>query len=238
MEYLPPSTQTVNEHIVELCKRLILCALSVFIWTVVGWIFNQKILEFLTRPLDQPLYYTSPTGGFEIVFKSSFLFGVLMSTPILAYQLIRFIEPALSKKSEKFILFFSFTSVVLMLSGVSFAYFVSFPAALTFLNKFNSEEIKSLISTKDYFSFITIYIGGFGILFQLPLLILSANWIQPIKIKKLLRFFPYIILISFIIAAILTPTPDPFNQSIMATPVVVLYILSIVPVWLINRKRS
>jgi sec-independent protein translocase protein TatC len=229
---------TFYDHLIELRKRLFWCAVVVGIGSIIGYYFNQKIISFLARPLNQPLYYTSPAGGFNAVFQISLMFGILLSTPFLVYQLVKFIEPAISKQSRNFVLISSFSSFGLMLLGVMFAYFVSLPAALSFLSKFGSGEIKSLISTKDYFNFILIYIGGFGLLFQLPLVILSANWAHKIKARKLLKYIRYVILISFIAAAIITPTPDPFNQTIMALPIILLYLISVVLVWIVNIKTK
>lgn len=231
----PLTPTTFYDHLIELRKRLFLSAIVITIGSIIGYYFNQQIIAVLVRPLNQPLYYTSPAGGFNAVFQISLLFGILLSTPFLVYQIIKFIEPALSKQSRNFVLITSVSSFGLMLIGVLFAYFVSLPAALTFLSNFGSGEIKSLISIKDYFNFILLYIGGFGLLFQLPLIILAANWIHKLKAKILLKYIRYVIVISFIVAAFITPTPDPVNQTIMAVPIILLYLISVIIVFIVNR---
>jgi sec-independent protein translocase protein TatC len=234
MEHESSPILTFYDHLIELRKRLFFCALVISVTSIIGYIFNQNIINFLIYPLHQSLYYTSPGGGFDITIKVSLLFGILVSTPLITYQLIRFIEPTLSKKSTKFLIISSFVSLILMIEGAMFAYYLSLPAALNFLNKFSSNEIKALISTKDYFNFILLYIGGFGILFQLPLIILAVNWVHKLNAKQLLKHIRYVILISFIIAAIITPTPDPINQTIMAVPIILLYLVSVFLVALVN----
>jgi len=125
-----------------------------------------------------------------------------------------------------------------MVTGVSFAYFVSLPAALYFLGEFGSAQVQSLISTDAYFSFVTRYLLGFGILFQLPLILLLVNAISPMSPRHLMWYQRYVIVLSFVLAAIITPTPDPLNQAIMAVPVILLYQVSVLGIWFINRRRK
>ena len=124
-----------------------------------------------------------------------------------------------------------------MILGMAFAYFISLPASLHFLSTFNSGQVKSLISTDEYFSFVTHYLLGFAILFQLPLVMIFINQIAPLKFSRLWSFERWVILISFILAAIITPTPDWVNQTIMAIPLIILYQISAIIVVLINKRR-
>ncbi len=119
-----------------------------------------------------------------------------------------------------------------------FAYFVSMPAALHFLANVDSKNLKALITVNEYLNFVAAYLGGFALLFQLPLIMLFINRIKPQKPSTLMGKQRWVILFSFIIAAILTPTPDPFNQFIMAAPVILLYQFSVILIWFINRKKT
>jgi sec-independent protein translocase protein TatC len=123
----------------------------------------------------------------------------------------------------------------LAFAGVLFAYFVSLPAALHFLAKFGGAGVQSLITVDEYFNFALAYLAGFALLFQLPLLILFVNRIKPLTPGKMMGAQRFVILISFIVAAILTPTPDPFNQLLMAAPAIVLYQIGIIMVMIVNR---
>lgn len=127
-------------------------------------------------------------------------------------------------------------SVVLAIAGILFAYFVSLPASLHFLTTFGSGDIQAIITANEYFNFVLAYVAGFAILFQVPLVIMFINRMTPLPPKKLLGGTRYIIVISFILAAVITPTPDPMNQAIMAGPIIALYIFSIVLVALQPKR--
>lgn len=237
----PQKTTTVNpkrpfsSHVLELRSRFFWCLLLLIIGSVAGYLLQDRLLKFLLSPLNQPLYYTSPAGGFNFTLELSIFFGFVISLPFFVFQVLRFVEPAVSSKTRFSVIFLLLSTCFLMVLGMLFAYFVSLPAALHFLSKFSSSEVKSLISTSEYFSFVTRYLLGFGLLFQLPLIMVFINKIYRLEFKKLMSFQRWVILIAFIVAAILTPTPDFLNQTIMAVPIILLYQLSVLLVWVINR---
>jgi sec-independent protein translocase protein TatC len=119
-----------NAHVAELRARLMWSALSILCGGVVGYFLYDKILNFLIKPLNQPLYYSSPAGGFDFTFKICLFFGILVSIPILTYHTLKFITPILPVKYHHRLLTFLSVSCVLMALGVCFAYYVSLPAAL------------------------------------------------------------------------------------------------------------
>jgi sec-independent protein translocase protein TatC len=187
----------------------------------------QPLLNWLIVPLNGPLFYTSPVGALQAVFGVSALFGFIVSVPVLLYQILKFIEPTIGgTKSIKNILVYVLISFLLSISGVLTAYYLVLPATLTFLAKFAEGQLKALISTQDYFSFVTKYLLGFAILFQLPLIIFIIGKFTKLKASTLLKYWRHVIVFGFIISAFLTPTPDPINQSIMAAPIIILYLVS------------
>jgi sec-independent protein translocase protein TatC len=226
------------EHLDELRHRFFWSTLFFVGGSAVGYVIRQPLQHLLLSPVNQPVFYTTPTGGFDFVLKICLFFGFLVTIPVLIYHLLCFIAPALSRSIRRSIALILIASLILMLIGIGFAYFISLPAALYFLNKFSSDEIKSLLSANEYLSFVMLYLGGFALVFQLPLLILFVNWVSTLKITTLWRLQSYIIVGSFIVAAILTPTPDPLNQTIMALPIILLYEISMVITWLVNRRSS
>jgi sec-independent protein translocase protein TatC len=131
-----------------------------------------------------------------------------------------------------------FCSIVLAYGGVVFAYFISLPNALHFLAGFGGKEITALITADEYYSFVLSYLLGFALLFQIPIIVLFINRIKPMKPGSMMGAQRYIILASFVVAAILTPTPDPINQTIMAMPAVVLYQVGIFLVWRTNKNHK
>ena len=200
-----PKKLLIKDHFNELVHRFYWWLLFFIIGSVLGYFKYSLLLEWLIKPLGKPLFYTSPVGGFEAVFGVSALFGFVVSLPILIYQIIKFIEPVSPKFKGKKVFAYLFISFLLVITGILVSYYLVFPASLKFLGEFGSNQLEALISTTDYFSFITRYLLGFAILFQLPLVIYLISLFTPISPKLLLSKFKYVFTLSFIIAAILTP---------------------------------
>lgn len=231
-----PKTQPFSEHISELRKRLLFVITLVIVGCGFGYAVHEPLFRVLKRPLDQELYYNSPIGGFNAMLKISILVGLIISIPFLIYQICRFITPAFEKLSAKRPIKILVWSVLLAATGVAFGYFISLPSALKFLTNYDSQNIQPLIIVGEYLNFVFSYLLGFAVLFQLPLVLLFANHIKPQNPRHLIKQQRWVILFSFIIAAILTPTPDPINQFIMAAPVIFLYQVSVGLVWIKNRR--
>lgn len=233
-----PKHMKVVDHLHELKKRLIWCILSIVLGGIIGYFAQNQIISWLTKPLGQELFFFNPTGGFDFLIKICLLTGLLLSIPVIIYNIIRYIEPAMPNQIEVKIAKSLLVSLLLALIGLSFAYFVSLPAALFFLKGFSNAYIHSLISAQEYFDFVLLYLAGFAVLFQMPLIMLLANKIAPLSIKNLWDKQRIVLLVSFIIAAIITPTPDPMNQAIMALPIIILYQISIATVWWSGRRHK
>lgn len=224
-------------HVQELRGRVAWCVLALLLGTSIGYSLRESLLEILVKPLGQTLYYTSPGGGFSLIIQLCLGFGIVFAVPVLIFHAIRFLAPIVPGYSRKFLVTILCASCMLVGFGVTFAYFVSLPAALYFLNEFSNEQVQALISTDTYMSFVTLYLAGFAVLFQLPLFLLIANTITPLRPRALLVNTKWVVLGSFIAAALITPTPDPFNQAIMAGPIIILYLASTLLVLLINKSR-
>lgn len=224
------------DHVGELRRRALWCMISLLIGGVIGYRYQEQIIAILVKPLGQKLFYTSPTGGFDFLIKICLFFGFILAVPVIIYNLFKFISPAIPAHVTYSFSKIIVVSILLALAGVSFAYFVSLPAALHFLNNFSNEQVSSLISAQEYFNFVMIYMAGFALLFQMPLVFSFINKVKPLKPARLLKQQKVVILISFIVAAILTPTPDPINQALMAAPIIALYQTSIGVVWRDNKK--
>lgn len=230
--------QPFMEHVQELRGRLIWIVAALLVGTTIGYYIKDQLLDLLVKPLGKTLYYTSPGGGFSLIIQLCLGFGIIFAVPVLIYHLIQFLAPVVPKYSLRFLVVIIVSSCLMVILGVSFAYLVSLPAALYFLNEFSNDQVQALISTDTYISFVAIYLAGFAILFQLPLVLLIINSITPLRPKKLLANTKWVVLASFIAAAIITPTPDPFNQTIMAGPVIALYMASAIPIKVVNRRRK
>jgi sec-independent protein translocase protein TatC len=229
---------TFLEHVQELKSRFTWVLLSLIAGSILGYFLRDYILRFLLLSRSEPLFFTSPTGGLDFVIKICLLFGLLVSLPVLLYQILTFLQPVLPDHTKRFAVEMLAASFGLMGIGMAFAYLVSLPAALHFLAEFSTDQIKSLISTDEYLSFVIIYLVGFGVLFQLPLVMWVINKVTKLDTHKLMSWERYVILISFVVAAILTPTPDFVNQTIMAVPMIALYQVSICLIWLANWRQQ
>ncbi len=221
-------------HVQELRARVLICLIVLGINSAIGYFFHQQIIQFLLVPIKQQLIYTSPAGGFTFIFHISFLFGIFFSLPFFIYHVFGFIGPALSRHDKKGMILFTLFSFLLSVSGVIFSYKFSLPLTLKFLSHFNSQEITSLLTAHEYLSFVTTYLLGCALLFQMPLVFFFINTIKQFEVKTLMSLQRYIIVGSFIAGFILAP--DPLNQLVLALPLMLLYQCTVVLLWIVNRK--
>lgn len=228
----------LKDHLLELRLRLLWSILSLLIGTAVGYFLYSTIVSVLVSPLNKPLFYSSPAGGFDFVLKISLFFGFIVSVPVFLYHSIQFVSPIIPYKPKYYLLKLLLVSCILMSFGIGFAYLISLPAALHFLGGFGSDKVQSLIFANEYFSFITRYLAGFGLLFQLPLVLYLINAIVPLQPRSLMKKQRYVIVLSFVVAAIITPTPDLFNQTLMALPIILLYQVAILTIWIANKRQK
>lgn len=229
-------TATFGEHVGELRRRLMWSLLFVLVGGAVGYVLHDSLLVILQRPLNETLYYTTPAGAFSFIIKICTVFGFLVALPVMTFNGFAFFEPLIKTRTRRLLVWYVVVSVALAAAGITFAYFVSLPAALHFLVNFGGGDIEALITANEYFNFVLAYLAGFALLFQLPLILTFINRLTPLTPNKLLGATRYVILASFILAAIITPTPDPLNQLLMAGPVILLYFLSAVLIVIKNRS--
>ena len=225
-------------HVRELKRRVLWSVGAIILGAAAGWELSDHLLRVLQKPLGQTLFYTSPAGGFSFIIKLSLFFGIIVGLPVVMYHTAQFLRPLMQQLTRRSLSYFMIWSLILAAAGVGFAYFISLPAALHFLTNFGNKDIQSLITADSYFNFAITYLGGFALLFQVPLIILFINRIKPLKPNKLMKAQRYVVLGSVIVAAVLTPTPDPFNQMIMALPIILLYQVGIIAVWIVNGRDN
>jgi sec-independent protein translocase protein TatC len=154
------------------------------------------------------------------------------------YHLYRYVQPLMGQQLRRSVLFYTGLSTALAVAGLCFAYFVSLPSALHFLTGMNLANIQAMLTVDSYLTFVTTYLLGAALLFQVPLLLLVINTITPLKPSKLMKVQRYVIVVAFLIAAIISPTPDVVNQALLAIPIIVMYEIGVIFVWLQNRARA
>ena len=163
--------------------------------------------------------------------------GVLLGSPVIFWQIWKFVAPGLYKHEKRMLLPFSFLSSVCFLAGAAFGYFVVFPPAFRFLLGYSADFLSPMPAVNEYFSLSLRLLIAFGVIFELPILMVFLAKIGIVDVPFLNKNRKYAILINFIIAAILTPTPDVVNQMLMGVPLLVLYEISVVAVWIFGRKK-
>lgn len=162
---------------------------------------------------------------------------MLLGSPVIFWQIWKFVAPGLYKHEKRALLPFSFLSSVCFLGGVAFGYFVVFPPAFRFLLGYSADFLTPMPAVSEYFSLSLRLLIAFGVIFELPILMVFLAKIGIVDVPFLNKNRKYAILINFIIAAILTPTPDIVNQMLMGVPLLVLYEISVVAVWIFGRKK-
>lgn len=233
--------QTFLEHIYELRKRLFIVALVLVAGTLLGYSLHDWLVHFLVAPLGgQKLVYLTPGGGFDFIFKVSLYLGAAFAIPVLIYQLYRYLIPLMrGRHSRQMTSLVIILSLLLALGGMAFGYFVGLPSALKFLTSFGGDYIQASLTASSYLNFVMAYTLGMALLFQLPLVLMFINTINgPFKPSQLFATQKYVLLGVFILAAVITPTPDIANQTIVAGPVLGVYQLGVGLVLWQNRNRA
>lgn len=233
-----PEKIPFSAHLRELRRRFFVIALLAIVFGGVAYTLQKPLTALLLKPAgDQQFIYTTPGGGFDFLFKLCLYTGIAASIPIIVYQLLRYLQPLAKRQTMRFIVWCTLISSCLALTGIVFGYIFGLPAAMHFLLQgFSSEQIKALISIQSYMSFVMLYLLGSALLFQLPLILITLNRITPLRPKTLMKHQRWVIVGAFVAGAIISPSPDIRNQLMLSGPIILMYQISILLIWAINRK--
>lgn len=213
---------TALEHLAELRRRLLKSAAALVVSTVVCWGFIDRLIDFLTAPATN-LYYMRPAEAFFIYLKIAVTAGFLLASPLIFYQLWAFVVPALNGSEKKKLLPFAVCSVLLFWSGILFAYYFVFPQGLSFFTNFAGARVAPMLSIESYLDFLLLLVVPFGFIFNLPMALLILAVLGLVGSAQLRQVRRYVFLAAFILAALITPTPDIVTQTLLAVPMLVLY---------------
>jgi sec-independent protein translocase protein TatC len=216
------------EHLRELRSRLIKAVVAVLVTTAISFTFANQEVELLVR-LASPhqLIAFKPTEVFVSYFKVAFYTGIALAMPLLVYQLFRFLAPGLTRAERRWILVSLPAVTILFVTGVLFCYFLVLPSALDFLLNFGSADIVATPTISEFLSFVTTFLLAVGVAFETPIIVFLLAMLGIATPKRLSKFRRWAYVLAFVIAAIITPTPDPVNQTIVAVPIILLYELGI-----------
>lgn len=247
------------EHLAELRKRILISFSAIFVGFILSFSFSENIFEILTLPLrseigfsisypflkivasnikNQSLVFLAPAEAFWMHLKVSFFAGLMLTLPIILHQLWKFVSPGLRPGEKKYVVPFVVSATILFLAGAAFCLFFVLPFAMGFLLTYKTASMTPMLSVGNYVDFCLKFILSFGAVFELPIVIIFLTLTGIVTPKTLAKNRKYAILIAFIIAAVLTPTPDAFNQTLMALPMIVLYEAGILVARLFIRKGA
>ena len=238
--------QPFLSHLEELRKRLIACAIAIGAGFIISYIFAEQLFQILIAPLKavmpegDRLIFTALPEMFFTYLKVAFISGVMLVAPYIFYQLWLFIAPGLYRNEKKYVIPFVIASTILFVGGALFGYFVVFPFGFKFFISFSNEYVKALPSVKQYFGFAVKLLFAFGFVFELPVVIFFLTKMGVVTPAVLRKNRKYSLLLSFVIAAILTP-PDVITQCMMAGPLIILYevgILVSVAAWKKKQEKK
>lgn len=227
---------TIVGHLTELRQRLIAVVVTLIGGALAGFYFSGRIIDFLLE-IPQELVYLYPGEAFFAHLKIALILGVIIACPMILFQFVGFILPAL-QKHEKKTLFLTIPFIIfLFFGGVIFAYTIILPLAYRFFMEFGTQSLTPLISINNYVSFVIGLVLPFGLLFQMPVLVMMLTAIGILTPQFLSRYRKIMVLLVLIMAALLTP-PDIVSQLLMAGPMFVLYEFSIMIAKIVFRKRQ
>jgi sec-independent protein translocase protein TatC len=234
---------TFLEHLEDLRKRLFYAFVALFIGFVPGWIFAKDLYEILARPVTQylppgtKLAFTTLTAPFMLYMKVAFLASLFFMSPFVFLQLWYFVAPGLYQKEKKYAIPFVLMTTFFFSLGALFGYFIVFPWACRFFLTLG-RDFQPVITVDQYFGFALKVLLGISLVFELPTLVFFLAKMGLITARWMVRNFKYAVLLIFVIAAVITPTPDVITQSIVAIPMLVLYGLSILIALVVGRGKE
>lgn len=224
----------VVDHLEELRTRIVKSGIALILGMIISYLCLDQFMNFIMYPAGK-LYYTKPAEAFYIYVKICLAGGCLIALPLVLYQAFAFVLPAFSLESKKLLFELVFASGILVFGGLSFAYFFVLPLGLKFFMGFSSQLVEPIISMESYLDFFFTLILPFGLIFNIPLFLVFLAKIGALDGAELKRKRKWVIFLSFLVAAILTP-PDAVSQIMLALPILALYEGSILVITYLLKK--
>jgi sec-independent protein translocase protein TatC len=245
----PAAGMPLTEHLRELRSRLLKSAAAIAVGMIAAWLAYSQVFAIIRRPFDEvvaqatasgrevTLAFTGVADPFVTQMKVAGVVGVMVACPVWLYQLWRFVTPGLLRNERRWALGFAGVATPLFLSGVALAY-TFLPKGLDVLLGFTPANVENIISVDRYFSFFLRMLLVFGLGFLLPILVIGLNLAGVLPARTLLSWWRWIVMGVVVFAAVATPTGDPFNLSLLAVPMLALFLLAFVVCWVSDRRRA
>lgn len=233
------------DHLSELRSRIGRILLAWLVASSVAWAAREQIFRALLEPATRALVADggkllaiSPAEIFFTYLKASLLAGFVVSLPVFFWQVWAFVAPGLYPSEKRIALPFVIVATLLFAGGALFAHHFVFPSVFTFFASFRSEFVQPNWTMEAVFSLTTELILAFGVCFEMPVVVFLLAVAGIVDARQLFGWTKYAILVSFIVAAVITPTPDPLTQTLLAVPLIVLYLLGVAVAWVFTRKKE
>jgi sec-independent protein translocase protein TatC len=237
---------TLGEHFREFRRRLFIAAASILVASIVAGLFYDQVFDFLTKPfyeyaasnpqVEASINFAEATSALSNLISLSIFVGVVVSSPIWLYQIWAFIVPGLHNRERKWTRVFAAIAGPLFLCGVVVGY-VTLPKGLAILIQFTQKDLVNLVEFGDYLTFLIRTLLVFGIAFEIPVFVILLNLAGVLKGRALSEHRPWIVIGTFVFAAVATPSTDPFTMLILAIPMLILFVISEVICRILDRRR-
>ena len=232
------------EHLDELRKRIVWALVAIVVGALIAAFFRNQIFDFIMSPIvavlppGQTLIFTEPTEALMLYLKMIVLVGLLVASPVVMTQVWLFVAPGLYANEKKLAIPFVAMSSFFFVTGAVFSHYIVFPLTFAFFQSFASDKLTFMPRIEPAFGLYVKLMLTFGLIFQMPTLVLFLAKMGVITARFLIRNMKYAILIMFIIGAVLSPGTDPVGQALMAGPMFILYLISIGLAWLFGKKKE
>jgi sec-independent protein translocase protein TatC len=231
------------EHLDELRKRILASVIALLVAFLGSWYFAPTVFKWLEQPIlrvlppGEKLAFTELSAPFMLYIKVALLTAIFVSSPFLLLQLWLFLRPGLYRRERRLAAPFIIFTTLFFVAGGYFGYEVAFPMVVNFLLGVG-EDFQQVVTINAYFSMMSKILLGLGLVFQMPMLIFFLARLGIVSARQLLRWFRWAVLLIFVIAAVITPTPDIATQTVFAVPMIVLYLVGVVVAALFGTKRD
>jgi sec-independent protein translocase protein TatC len=239
---------SLGDHLRELRNRLTIAGIAILLGAIVGWIYYNQVIDALTKPLKDlqatrtgggvvDINFAGMTDAFALQLTTSIFVGVLIASPVWLFQLWGFIVPGLTKKEKLIARLFVVAAVPLFLAGCFFA-FIMVPKAVAVLLGFTPQGAYNLQDGSQYLNFVLKFIVAFGCAFLLPVFLIALNLVGILPASAMLKSWRPAVMVIFVFAAVMTPTPDAYTMLFLATPMIVLYFASVGLAFVFDRRKE
>jgi sec-independent protein translocase protein TatC len=230
---------TILEHLQELRRRLMICAIAVGLGLVAAAFVANPALKWMKAPAEAKvenfdLIFTEPLEYWTTFFRVMLLIAITFAMPVLIWQVLAFVGPGLTRNEKKWAYPIVLGASLMFVAGCAFAYYIELPPALNFLLD-SGDVADPLISVRKYVDFVTRLMLVTGLVFEMPLLVMALAKVGIVDSRRLLKWWRFALVGAFVVSAIVTPSIDPITQTLVAAPMIVLYFVGIALAKLVEK---